>query len=78
VPAVDSLDAPSTADGDTTQEIVEPAVEAGEGAADEVLGTLEEVPAEPVTAAPDNAAPATDPAPAVETPPAADPDTPGL
>lgn len=75
-PAVDALDAPAAIEGGTTPEIVDPAVEAVDGAAGNVVETLEDAPAGP---APDNAAPpAADPAPVVEEPPpAADPAAPG-
>lgn len=73
-PAVDTLDNPAATEGDTIPEILDPAAEAVEGVADDVVETLEEVPADAAaTPAPDNAAPA-----AEEPAPAADPTAPGL
>lgn len=77
-PSVDTLDAPAAIEGDTTSEILDPAVEVVEGATEDVVETLEDVPADPVDPAPDNSAPPADPAPIVEEPaPAADPNAPG-
>jgi hypothetical protein len=76
-PAVDTLDAPAGVDGETTTEILDPAVEAVEGSAADVVETLEEVPAA-VEPAPENAAPPADPEPVIEErAPAGDPVPPG-
>ena len=66
-PAVDTLDAPAPDGGETTSEVIEPAIEAVDGATVEAPAALDDASADAVPPAPDNTAPATDePAPVAE------------